>query len=41
MEITWRVFSGEVEGRNRREKVQGRRNIIGRHKIDGEISKMV
>ena len=23
------------------EKVQGRRNIIGRHKIDGERSKMV
>ena len=41
MEITWRVFTGEGEGRNRREKVQGIRSIIGRHKIDGETSKMV
>ena len=30
------VPSGEGEGRNRGEKVQGRRSIIGRHKIDGE-----
>ena len=29
------------EGRNRGGKVQGRRSIIGRHKIDGESSKMV
>ena len=36
MDITWRDFSGEAEGRNRGEKVQGRRSIISRHKIDGE-----
>ena len=36
MEITWRVFSGEGEGKNREGKVQGIRSIIGRHKIDGE-----
>ena len=41
MEITWRVFSGEWEGRNRGGKVQGIRSIIGRHKMDGERSKMV
>ena len=41
MHITWRVFSGERERRNGGEKVQGRRSIIGRHKIDGEGSKMV
>ena len=41
MDITWRDFSGEGEGRNRGEKVQGGRSIIGRHKIDGERSKMV
>ena len=35
------VFSGEGEGRNSREKVPGRRSIIGRHKIDVERSKMV
>ena len=28
-------------GGNRGKKVQGRRSIIGRHKIDGERSKMV
>ena len=31
MDITWRIFSGEEERRNRGEKVQGRRSIIGRH----------
>ena len=35
MGITWRDFSGEGEGRNSGETVQGRRSII-RHKIDGE-----
>ena len=40
MDITWKVFSGEGEGKNGRE-VQGIRSIIGRHKIDGERSKMV
>ena len=37
MDITWRVFSGEGEGRNRQEKVQGGRSIIDRYKIDGQI----
>ena len=32
---------GEGKGRNRREKVQGRRSIISRHKIDRERSRMV
>ena len=41
MDITWRIFSGEEERRNRGEKVQGRRSIIGRHKIDEERAKMV
>ena len=41
MEITWRVFTGKGEGRSRRGKIQGIRSIIGRHKIDGETSKMV
>ena len=41
MNITWRDFSGKREGRNRGENVHGRRSIIGRHKIDGERSKMV
>ena len=41
MDITSRDFSGEGEGRNRGEKAQGRGSIIGRHKIDGERSKMV
>ena len=36
MDITWRDFSGEGDGRIRVEKVQGRRSIISRHKIDGE-----
>ena len=40
MDNTWRDFSGERVERNRGEKVQGRRSIINRHKIDGEI-KMV
>ena len=35
MDSTWRDFSGEGEGRNSGETVQGRRSII-RHKIDGE-----
>ena len=33
MYITWMVFSGEGEGKNRSEKVQGRRSIITGHKI--------
>ena len=41
MEITWRDFSGEREGRKTGEKVQGRRSIISRYKIDVERSKMV
>ena len=41
MDITWRKFGGEGEGKNSREKVQGRRSIISRHKIDGEREKMV
>ena len=36
MNITWRVFSGEGEGKNGWGKVQGIRSIIGRHKIDGK-----
>ena len=40
MGITFRDFSGEGEGKNSREKVQGRRSIISRHKID-EREKMV
>ena len=35
MNITRRDFSGEGEGRNKGEKVQGR-SIISRHKIDRE-----
>ena len=35
MEITWRVISGEREGKNGGGKVQGIRSKIGRHKIDG------
>ena len=41
MDITWRFFSGEGEGKNRRGKVQGVRSIIGRHKIDKERLRMV
>ena len=41
MDITWGVFSGDGEERNRGEKVQGRSSIIGRHKIDGKRSKIV
>ena len=41
MDITWKDFSGEGEGRNGGQKVQGRRSIISRHKIDRERSKMV
>ena len=37
MDITWRVFSREREGKNRVGKVQVKRSIIGRHKRDGEI----
>ena len=40
MDITWRVISGEGEEKNGG-KVQGRRSIIGRHKIDGERLRMV
>ena len=36
MDITQREFSGEGGGRNRRGKVQRRRSIISRHKIDRE-----
>ena len=41
MDITWRDFSGEGEGRNSGGKVQGRRNMVSRHKVVGERSKMV
>ena len=41
MDITWRVFTREGEGRNSGEKVQGGRSIIGRHKTDKKRSKMV
>ena len=41
MEITWRVFSEEREGKNCGEKVKGIRSIIGRHKIDVESLRMV
>ena len=40
MDITRRDFSGEGKG-GIGGKVQGRRSIIGRHKIDGEREKMV
>ena len=36
----WRSHGGFSVGR-RMEKVQGRRSIIGRHKIDGERLRMV
>ena len=36
MDITWRDFGGEGEGRNRGDKIKGRRSVISRHKIDGE-----
>ena len=39
MYIQWRVFSGEGEGNG--EKIQEIRNIIVRHKIDGERLRMV
>ena len=38
MEITWKVFSREGEGKS---GVQGIRSIIGRHKIGGEKLRMV
>ena len=41
MEITWRDFSREEDGKNREEKVPGRRSITGRHKIDRERLRMV
>ena len=41
MEITWRVISGEGEGKNGGGRVQGIRSINGRHKIDGERLRMV
>ena len=41
MDITWRDFSGEGKGKNKGEKVQGIRSIIGRHKIDKERPKML
>ena len=34
MEITWKVISGEGEGKNGG-KIQRIRSIIGRYKIDG------
>ena len=34
MDIIWRVFRGEEEGRNRGQKVQGIRSINGRYKMD-------
>ena len=34
MDITWRVFTREGEGRNSGEKVQGIRSINARYKID-------
>ena len=37
MEITWRVISGEKEGKNGVGKMQEIRSIIGRHKIDGRL----
>ena len=40
----WTSHSGSSVGRRKGdsgEKVQGRRSIIGRHKIEGERSKMV
>ena len=40
MNITWRAFSGKGEGRDEG-KTQGRRSIIGRHKIDAEKLRMV
>ena len=36
MDITWRDFSREGEGRNSGEKVQGRSSIVSRHKVDRE-----
>ena len=41
MDIIWRDFSGEEEGRDKGEKVQRRRSIISRHKIVGEEIQMV
>ena len=42
MEITWKVSHGAGTGRRRiREKVQGIRSIIGRHKIDRERIRIV
>ena len=41
MDITWKDFSGDWEGRNKGGKVRGRRSKTGRHKIDGEQSKMI
>ena len=39
--ITWRDFNGEGEGKSRGENVQGRRSIIGRHKIDRKRPKII
>ena len=36
MGITQRDFSGEWDGRNRGEKVQGRRSMVSRHMVDEE-----
>ena len=41
MEITWRVISGETEGREWGQKIQGIRNIIGRYEIDGEVKNSI
>ena len=40
MEITWRVISGEGQGKNGG-KGTGIRSIIGRHKIDRETLRIV
>ena len=40
MEITWRVISGEGDGRMGG-KVQGIRSILGRHKIDKKRLRIV
>ena len=41
MNITYRVFSGEVEGNHIGGKVQEIRSTIGRYKIDGERLRIV
>ena len=42
MEIAWRIISGEGPGVDRmEEKVQGIRSILGRHKIDRGMLRIV